>query len=1212
MAIDTKSILVCLWKVVSFWMQICYKFVSKNPVFSSVSLFFILLFMLSPTFLAFTVYSLLILISAFGFYRVFYNGDDTSADIVKRYKKNDGDLSNMGTNGSISDYVNKKNREKFTQKSDIEDKNIVCSTKVQKVEENVEDIKELTLDSVQENVKDIKELTFDSVNENAECSTCKANEHGVLQINVGCDEGSKIYSPKKGSSETSEDSQEDRHEDEQKIVPDPAVSDVERNTRLETMIARRKARKFFSFQVRHKLMKAGNNDPVEHLASILVPRRNYLISNNFNDQSSPSSAPPVLTPMPNPFDLPYETHEERPNLTDESLQKEFLAENKDLMFCRKTSCSWGALFALDALGEDEMPANEISYNLRAPQKLKNPVITLGSHLENKNVAEVIEKESCQEKEAISNGCSAEDHATQEGQTAQQAISAQEDQAAQQAISIECSAEDHAAQESQAAQRAISNGCSAENHASQEGQAAQQGPDSIDIHHKEDKSDLPKKEIVSENIGVGSSSSSSSEESSPISRPYKDAILRSLASFQRLPKDDDYQVNGLTHDSDQIILNNIKADDSFLYNARVMNVNARTISLASDMLVEVSEISSPRSNPSLDEEYSGNEEVKEISSHLIRGDTSHESNLREVPEINDQQDISGGVSRINHNAEALTSDVLPEKVSEENSINSSDSKTGLPDNSQTHSMDSNIEDFPESSEKNNTGNIINKNLGDSETPTKDDLKKSSTGNNIDNGTPKQVVQLRDLPESSGGSNSNSFNHQDLSESSLQNQQNENRDYIKDYNGESEYQPSQNILSDNPTSVPSNHSLRSPENRRDEEVVSEFEFPASSAQTEASGVVSEIETEQVLNISSSGSSPKSVLQPKFSSDRVSSMDLNQGASTEYQQAHPHSLIVDDDSVLPVVNFNLSAFRNASPREDDSNSQPSHVIERLQSPRFADALYCMPFRSRPEEHQKHDASITTSASSFYDQDIHDPYPHQSNFNQEADTSNHIDNLVVNDNQARTNLESVKNIEGDNYDDSSIKQSVLLEPSNSSSSKSIRDTKEDIREIIGQEGTYGTSKSTEGNSESGPDVILKELNEATLDNVSNQPHEAEAKDSSVASKALDAIFDQKETELSNTGNLVAHVDIEEPSDPPLERTMEEGNNSTANQNDPVMTKSDDSELKSVEGDIEEAFEHVIRPEDVHNSSELDSTSDSKSTEDVESGLTNHSEVEIKSDDHK
>lgn len=126
------------------------------------------------------------------------------------------------------------------------------------------------------------------------------------------------------------------------------------------------------------------------------------------------------------------------------------------------------------------------------------------------------------------------------------------------------------------------------------------------------------------------------------------------------------------------------------------------------------------------------------------------------------------------------------------------------------------------------------------------------------------------------------------------------------------------------------------------------------------------------------------------------------------------------------------------------------------------------------------------------------------------------------RTNLESVENTERENHNEALIEQSVLMEPSNSSSSKSSEDTKEGIREINGQEGTFGTSKSTEGNSELVPDIKLKELHEATLDDFSNQLHEAEAKDISVVSKALDAVFDHKQTESStNTGNLEAHADI-------------------------------------------------------------------------------------------
>lgn len=152
-----------------------------------------------------------------------------------------------------------------------------------------------------------------------------------------------------------------------------------------------------------------------------------------------------------------------------------------------------------------------------------------------------------------------------------------------------------------------------------------------------------------------------------------------------------QVNGFTHDTDQTTSHHIKSDDSFLYATRVLNNHPRSSSLASDMLVEVSEVSSPRSISSVDEEYSENEEVKEGSSHLSQVGTSDESNSREGPEISDQQHISREVSRINQEA---ASDVLAEKVFEENSINSTDSlsslRTEMPDSAQTRSLNSNIE------------------------------------------------------------------------------------------------------------------------------------------------------------------------------------------------------------------------------------------------------------------------------------------------------------------------------------------------------------------------------------------------------------------------------------------------------------------------------------------------------------------------------------------
>lgn len=208
----------------------------------------------------------------------------------------------------------------------------------------------------------------------------------------------------------------------------------------------------------------------------------------------------------------------------------------------------------------------------------------------------------------------------------------------------------------------------------------------------------------ENINDGSSSSSTSEENIPIPKPNKDAILRSLTSFTRkntaLAKNDSGEEKGVSYDRDQFMFNRARPVDRFFYADKEMH-HTRANSLASDMQVEVSEISSPRSISSPDEESSedmkkeitsGGEEMWADSSHGS-GVDEHESKLKEVPEVSEQDITEVGLSRINHEADASTSDMLPEENVEKNSINSSSlspSKSDLPGTSQSHIADSNPE------------------------------------------------------------------------------------------------------------------------------------------------------------------------------------------------------------------------------------------------------------------------------------------------------------------------------------------------------------------------------------------------------------------------------------------------------------------------------------------------------------------------------------------
>ncbi|KAK8550847.1 hypothetical protein V6N13_119351 [Hibiscus sabdariffa] len=125
---------------------------------------------------------------------------------------------------------------------------------------------------------------------------------------------------------------------------------TERNKRLESLMAKRRARKLFKMAVEKSLKDKGIN-PQSQIAPILIVKNNILgASNTANDEGlqMPGSAPSVLLPTQNPFDLPYDPFEEKPNLTADSFQQEFMPANqKETLFCRHESFCHGPSFTFD-------------------------------------------------------------------------------------------------------------------------------------------------------------------------------------------------------------------------------------------------------------------------------------------------------------------------------------------------------------------------------------------------------------------------------------------------------------------------------------------------------------------------------------------------------------------------------------------------------------------------------------------------------------------------------------------------------------------------------------------------------------------------------------------------------------------------------------------------------------------------------------------------
>ncbi|CAK9173028.1 unnamed protein product [Ilex paraguariensis] len=139
-------------------------------------------------------------------------------------------------------------------------------------------------------------------------------------------------------------------EDDQKNLIDLGTSELERNQRLESLIARRRARKNMRMMAEKNLIDLEGADLPFSIAPISTTRHNPFdhpcdVNENMLLPPIPGSAPSVLLPRRNPFDLPYDSSEEKPNLMSDSFHNEFMTfQPKEQFFRRHESFNVGSSF----------------------------------------------------------------------------------------------------------------------------------------------------------------------------------------------------------------------------------------------------------------------------------------------------------------------------------------------------------------------------------------------------------------------------------------------------------------------------------------------------------------------------------------------------------------------------------------------------------------------------------------------------------------------------------------------------------------------------------------------------------------------------------------------------------------------------------------------------------------------------------------------------
>ncbi|CAN4118348.1 unnamed protein product [Withania somnifera] len=114
-------------------------------------------------------------------------------------------------------------------------------------------------------------------------------------------------------------------EEDQRNLMDLGSSELERNQRLESLIARRRSRKNMNFIEEKNLIDLVTAD---YMPPISTARQNPFDLPNDNYGLGlppiPGSAPSILVPSRNPFDLPYDPSEEKPDLTGDTFEPEII------------------------------------------------------------------------------------------------------------------------------------------------------------------------------------------------------------------------------------------------------------------------------------------------------------------------------------------------------------------------------------------------------------------------------------------------------------------------------------------------------------------------------------------------------------------------------------------------------------------------------------------------------------------------------------------------------------------------------------------------------------------------------------------------------------------------------------------------------------------------------------------------------------------------
>ncbi|ESW18732.1 hypothetical protein PHAVU_006G065500 [Phaseolus vulgaris] len=351
MGLNAKDIQLCLFKVIHDSSKSSYIFIQRHPIISSVLLICFILYIFLSYIYNFLVYISPFFVCAIIFIKIFWSSEKTQLKYVKIKDEKEEQKKVEPKCPKIPNYKRPDILYKYpsqnatSRRRNFSDKNWNVYGGL---EENAKDLStvfhnEFTKKNVENKWGKYFEKGESSLEKNrlfakntqvhkrkplrSEPSMVDLVECGDLDIERKIEDG-----------DDEEETQEDRNkaiewtEDDQKNLMYLGISEMERNKRLESLIARRKEKKLFKGQPEKVL-----NDK-KPIAPLLMKRNDPLNSSKeFDDDLEMPGSAPSLMPR-SPYDIPYDLTEERPNLTGDSFPQEFSSQN-DMPLCRHESFS---------------------------------------------------------------------------------------------------------------------------------------------------------------------------------------------------------------------------------------------------------------------------------------------------------------------------------------------------------------------------------------------------------------------------------------------------------------------------------------------------------------------------------------------------------------------------------------------------------------------------------------------------------------------------------------------------------------------------------------------------------------------------------------------------------------------------------------------------------------------------------------------------------